>query len=825
MVESGGQSPRRTEHDDVEDADDLIEEEASKPEAADDELSRSRGTVRHSTGSIVSRGKGRIDDDPERDNQTNARPAIADRRKLPSSGGGPAVERGGRFEKDDPERNFKTNAGMPKVDPRRGKSAEWVAPPGKMSREVSAAPYSTGSNYAAAEGDDENSYQTGNSYGPVGEQEISAEGRSLEGDGLDALDPEVDFAAHRNTNVLKAHEEKEEAEEHNHTHAGSPVKLEIVGGPDTGRKKKIKGVRLIIGRHPGVDFQLTDQSVSRKHVELVVGDQGVLCRDMGSGNGTKINGEKVAEKVLVHGDEIVIGKTKIRFVDEVSAFKKAREENEQKEAEEKAAAEAAAKAEEEAKAAEEAKSAEAAAGEEKPAEGEGEGEAPQEEGEQAEEAGPGSTQERSSRMPVRRGEKQPTGLGAVLASVKGWETKKKALVVGAIAFFIIAIVVYNVTRPTLPPPPDPLKGQAAEKMQLARDAVRAERYEDAIKLIEQAEKLAPGIDQTRLATQARNELAVVNALEDVKNLIEQRKFEDARAALAKAPQGSVRTEEAKKHLFDLLAEKELAYKKEQFQQLIAQGEIEAAEQLMNDLPIDTKRELQVTLDEAKANLEKAKKDEQREEALAAGNRAARSRAQKAEAMQLAFAIVQRKFAGQEWARAAAECDRAVDNNPGDEDIRKRAKLLQQLIPNFGRNYDEGKKKYGAQQLVAASRPLRKAWELYQQIDFQTPLGEELKEKLAEASVFAGKEALLREDLGTAALNFRDAVKLNPDDPKAKQLLNEVIGRAEEVYQSAYMIRDRDPKEALKQFKVVVEITPPGSTVHEKAKNQISAMEP
>jgi hypothetical protein len=366
---------------------------------------------------------------------------------------------------------------------------------------------------------------------------------------------------------------------------------------------------------------------------------------------------------------------------------------------------------------------------------------------------------------------------------------------------------------------------AVEKMQLARDAVRAERYEDAIKLIEQAEKLVPGIDQTRLATQARNELSVVNALEDVKRLIEQKKFEDAQAALAKAPQGSVRTEELKKHIADQLADAELAYKKEQFHQLIAQGEIEAASQALAELPTDTRRELEQTLEDAKVQLAKTLKEEQHEAAVAAANHAAHSKAAKAEAMALAFAIVQRKFAGQEWARAAAECDRAVDNNPGDDDIRKRSKLLQQLIPNFGRNYEDGKKKYLAQQLVASVRPLRKAWELYQQIDFQTPMGEELKEKLAETSVFAGKEALLREDLGTAAMNFRDAVKLNPDDPKAKQLLSEVIGRADEVYQQAYMIRDRDPKEALKQFKVVVEITPPGSAVHEKAKNQIATMEP
>ena len=56
----------------------------------------------------------------------------------------------------------------------------------------------------------------------------------------------------------------------------------------------------------------------------------------------------------------------------------------------------------------------------------------------------------------------------------------------------------------------------------------------------------------------------------------------------------------------------------------------------------------------------------------------------------------------------------LDLNPGDEEIRRRAKLLQQLIPNFGRNYEEGMKKFREGQLASAAKPLRQAHGYYQQ---------------------------------------------------------------------------------------------------------------
>ena len=56
-------------------------------------------------------------------------------------------------------------------------------------------------------------------------------------------------------------------------------------------------------------------------------------------------------------------------------------------------------------------------------------------------------------------------------------------------------------------------------------------------------------------------------------------------------------------------------------------------------------------------------------------------------------------------------------------------------------------------------------------------------------------------------------------------MDEVVARADDLYQSAYIIKDRDSREALRKFKIVVEVTPSGSATHEKAKNQIAAMSP
>ncbi|HEY1087000.1 MAG TPA: FHA domain-containing protein, partial [Archangium sp.] len=163
---------------------------------------------------------------------------------------------------------------------------------------------------------------------------------------------------------------------------------------------------------------------------------------------------------------------------------------------------------------------------------------------------------------------------------------------------------------------------------------------------------------------------------------------------------------------------------------------------------------------------------------------------------------------------------------GDKEIYSRAKKLQGLIPAFGRNYDEGMKKFRQGALAQASKPLRAAYEQYLTINLRAnKYGEELKDRIGAAAIVAGKEALLREDLVTAWQNFKMASKFDPDDSKARAGLDDVEAKAEELFQRAYVERDRDPQAAVRKFKIVIQVTEAGSSVHEKAKNQLAAMAP
>ena len=142
------------------------------------------------------------------------------------------------------------------------------------------------------------------------------------------------------------------------------------------------------------------------------------------------------------------------------------------------------------------------------------------------------------------------------------------------------------------------------------------------------------------------------------------------------------------------------------------------------------------------------------------------------------------------------------------------------------SYDEGMKKFRQGTLAQAAKPLRAAHQLYGQMGLRAnKYGEELQDKIGAAAIVAGKEALLRDDLVTAWQMFKDAARFDPNDSKARAGLDDVAGKAEDLFQTAYVIRDRDPREAIRKFKIVVQVTDAGSTVHEKAKNQLAAMAP
>jgi adenylate cyclase len=71
-----------------------------------------------------------------------------------------------------------------------------------------------------------------------------------------------------------------------------------------------------LGRHPNNSIQLLDKIVSKEHCILEQRDGGFILRDLGSLNGTYVNGERVrGELMLKHGDEISLGSTRARYDD------------------------------------------------------------------------------------------------------------------------------------------------------------------------------------------------------------------------------------------------------------------------------------------------------------------------------------------------------------------------------------------------------------------------------------------------------------------------------------------------------------------------------
>jgi transcriptional regulator with GAF, ATPase, and Fis domain len=93
-------------------------------------------------------------------------------------------------------------------------------------------------------------------------------------------------------------------------------RLVYKGGPHQGETFALDKARIVIGRDMGCDVQLLDGKTSRKHAEITVDRGQHFIVDLGSANGTMLNGRNVRKGPLVNGDEIMIGNTTLRFEDE-----------------------------------------------------------------------------------------------------------------------------------------------------------------------------------------------------------------------------------------------------------------------------------------------------------------------------------------------------------------------------------------------------------------------------------------------------------------------------------------------------------------------------
>jgi len=95
--------------------------------------------------------------------------------------------------------------------------------------------------------------------------------------------------------------------------AGPQAELSIDSGPDAGHTHRAGERALRMGRSPDNDVILRDPATSGHHARIERRGEAFWIVDLGSTNGTFVNGESVQERQLNHGDRVTVGQNSVHF--------------------------------------------------------------------------------------------------------------------------------------------------------------------------------------------------------------------------------------------------------------------------------------------------------------------------------------------------------------------------------------------------------------------------------------------------------------------------------------------------------------------------------
>jgi pSer/pThr/pTyr-binding forkhead associated (FHA) protein len=99
--------------------------------------------------------------------------------------------------------------------------------------------------------------------------------------------------------------------------------LLVLSGPQLGELFPLAaGREIVVGRREDCDVQIRDEGVSRRHAVIEVRGEGAIVRDLGSANGTWVDGRREREGRLADGTRLHVGgQTTLKFIwaDELEA--------------------------------------------------------------------------------------------------------------------------------------------------------------------------------------------------------------------------------------------------------------------------------------------------------------------------------------------------------------------------------------------------------------------------------------------------------------------------------------------------------------------------
>ena len=95
---------------------------------------------------------------------------------------------------------------------------------------------------------------------------------------------------------------------------GEPRVLVVTQGSQTGQSAALADGVIMIGRGADCQIILDDDYVSTRHARVVSGENGIYVEDMGSTNGSYVNGQRItAPTTITMSDTVRIGKTILKL--------------------------------------------------------------------------------------------------------------------------------------------------------------------------------------------------------------------------------------------------------------------------------------------------------------------------------------------------------------------------------------------------------------------------------------------------------------------------------------------------------------------------------
>lgn len=90
--------------------------------------------------------------------------------------------------------------------------------------------------------------------------------------------------------------------------------LAVILGANSGQIYQLSKPRVILGRGAGCDIQLPDSEVSRRHAMLEIRDEEATVTDLGSTNGTYVEGVRIDSTSITSHQEFSLGTTTLMFI-------------------------------------------------------------------------------------------------------------------------------------------------------------------------------------------------------------------------------------------------------------------------------------------------------------------------------------------------------------------------------------------------------------------------------------------------------------------------------------------------------------------------------